>query len=467
MVSQNSSRGNSNFNTECAFGNAIKELKISQLLKASNITKARGASAYEVFQFLLIMVFQRCNLYHFLNSKKKDTACDDNTYYRFLNEGRFNWKKFILLLSTRVAAYMSTLTSRDRVKYLVLDDSVIARNRAKKVELLSTVFNHVIGKCERGFNLLLLGWTDGYSFLPVQYNMLASAKQENRYNEAKTIHGSHRSNAYIRRQDAVETKPEAALKLIKAALSTGIEADYILMDTWFTTEPFIAKIKELNLDTIGMLKDCKQEYWYNGKLCKLKALAARVNMSSTGELFGSIVVKTKKQKLAVKLVFVRNRNKQSDYIVILSTDTTLADSEIVRTYGNRWNIELCFRACKSLLCLGSEYQGLNYDMTESTTAIVLCRFIILEYLRRKNSDPKTICELFYVCCDDIQDMDLTTALKSIMSIFAEGLKTGDIKISSAMSARLLDWYVSQPNFIKVLFPTFPEQLQVPENQTVA
>ena len=87
MVSQNSSRGNSNFNTECAFGNAIKELKISQLLKASNITKARGASAYEVFQFLLIMVFQRCNLYHFLNSKKKDTACDDNTYYRFLNEG--------------------------------------------------------------------------------------------------------------------------------------------------------------------------------------------------------------------------------------------------------------------------------------------------------------------------------------------------------------------------------------------
>ena len=69
------------------------------------------------------------------------------------------------------------------------------------------------------------------------------------------------------------------------------------MDTWFTTEPFIAKIKELNLDTIGMLKDCKQEYWYNGKLCKLKALAARVNMSSTGELFGSIVVKTKESRV--------------------------------------------------------------------------------------------------------------------------------------------------------------------------
>jgi hypothetical protein len=32
--------------------------------------------------------------------------------------------------------------------------------------------------------------------------------------------------------------------------------------------PFIAKIREFNLDTFGMLKDSRQEYWYNGKRCK-------------------------------------------------------------------------------------------------------------------------------------------------------------------------------------------------------
>ena len=37
----------------------------------------------------------------------------------------------------------------------------------------------------------------------------------------------------------------------------------------------------------------------------------------------------------------------------------------------------------------------------SSTAIVFTRYILLEWLRRKASDPKTICELFYVCCDDI------------------------------------------------------------------
>ena len=80
--------------------------------------QGEGRLAYELFQFLVILVFQRCNLYHFLNSKKKNTAYDDNTYYRFLNEGRYNWRKFILLLSARIAAYFTTLTRENRARCL-------------------------------------------------------------------------------------------------------------------------------------------------------------------------------------------------------------------------------------------------------------------------------------------------------------------------------------------------------------
>ena len=36
-------------------------------------------------------------------------------------------------------------------------------DRRKAVELLAFVFDHVIGKSVRGFNLLTLGWTDGLS----------------------------------------------------------------------------------------------------------------------------------------------------------------------------------------------------------------------------------------------------------------------------------------------------------------
>lgn len=457
MLQQNTKNATTNSDSEYAFGAAIRELGISRLLKKSNISKARGNSVFDIFQFLLLLVFQKCNLFHFLNSKKKDTAFDDNTYYRFLNEARFNWRKFILLLATKVADYFSSLTNKDRVKCFVLDDSVIARNRSKKVELLSRVYNHVIHKTEKGFNLLLLGWTDGFSFLPVQYIMLASSNAEHILKEARKDF-SPLSNGAKRRREAVMQKPDAAIRLIHNAVTAGIDASYVLMDTWFTNEPFIGRILQENLDVIGMLKDNKQQYWYDGKLYGLKSLATLVNFNQVGNLFGSLCVETKYQHIPVRLVFVRNRNKHSEYIVILSTDCTISDSEVVRIYGNRWNIELCFRTCKSLLSLGKEFQGLSYDLTDSSTALVLTRFIILEYLRRKNSDQKTICELFYVCCDDIQDMELETAIKQLVELFVEGIKNHEIQISEAIREKLLSWYISQPQFIRILFGNFADQL---------
>ena len=224
------------------------------------------------------------------------------------------------------------------------------------------------------------------------------------------------------------------------------------MDTWFTNEPFINNILGEGLDVIGMLKDNKQLYCYQGRFYNLKALGKLVAFNRAGNVFGSITVTTKKFNIPIKLVFVRNRNKAGEYIILLTTDCSLSNSEVVRLYGNRWSIELFFRASKSLLCLGSEFQGLSYDMTVSSTAIVFTRYILLEWLRRKANDPKTICELFYVCCDDIQDIELCTALSSLVTIFVEGLRTEAIKITNTIKTQLINWFVSQPAFIKALFP---------------
>ncbi len=48
----------------------------------------------------------------------------------------------------------------------------------------------------------------------------------------------------------------------------------------------------------------------------------------------------------------------------------------------------------------------------------------------KNSDPKTICELFYVCCDDIQDIEVSTALKHLLRILYDGIQNRAITITS-------------------------------------
>lgn len=453
MINQNAKNENPEMQIQCEFGDSIRELQISKLLKQSNIKGKSGKSFYEVFQFLLLLVFQNCNLFHFLNSKKQDTAFSKNTYYRFLNNTSFNWSKFITLLSAKVIAYFDTLTRPERVMCLVLDDSVVPRERSKKVELLSYVFNHVIGKTVKGFNMLTVGWTDGFSFIPVGFNMMASAKAEKRVVEANSSIDK-RSNGFKSRRNAVISKPEAAIKLIQNALNAGVKASYVLMDTWFTNEPFIDKVLALGVDVIGMLKDNKQFYFYKGHKCNLKQLGKLLSFSKPGNILYSICVETGKQRIPVKLVFVRNRNKRSEYIVILSTDCGMSNEEIIRTYGNRWSIELFFRAGKSLLDLGTEFQGLSYDMTVSSTAIVYTRYILLEWMRRKKNDDKTICELFYVCCDDIQDMELTTALKQLLELLVNGLQNRAITITNEVKSQLINWFVSQPLFIQALCPNF-------------
>lgn len=85
-----------------------------------------------------------------------------------------------------------------------------------------------------------------------------------------------------------------------------------------------------------MLNDNGQMYHYKGKLVNLKQIASDyIRFNALGDIFGSITASTKKHHIPVKLVFVRNRNKRNEYIIILSTDCSLSDAEIIRGYGYR------------------------------------------------------------------------------------------------------------------------------------
>ena len=438
-----------NENTKDDFSKTIKELQIGKLLRRSNISKNCGISAFEVFQFLLLLVFQGKNLFRFLNSKHKDQAVSKNTYYRFLNEPSYNWGKFLLLLAVKVTTAFNLLTRPERVNVLILDDSVIKRNRSKSVELLARVYDHVEHKCQKGFTLLTLGWSDGYSFIPTGFNMLSSANKSNRYNEISDAI-DHRSNGYKIRKESMMHKTDAAIRLIESALNAGIKAQYVLMDTWFTTEPMIGAILNTGLDVIGMVKQLKQRYTYNGKQYKLQELKKFVCFDGARNIFGSLIVTTK-TGIPVKIVFVRNRNKKSECLYILSTDTSLSDAEIVRIYGNRWSIECFFKSSKSFLKLGTEFQSHNYGAMVSHTTIVFTRYIILEWIRRNQNDQKTYGELFYMFCDDIQDMDLTNALQSLMALFVEHISNLSADITSVIKCKVSEWIGSQASFIQALF----------------
>lgn len=299
---------NTNDHTENQFFHALKELQIAKLLRRANITKICGVSAYEVFQFLLLLVFQGKNLFRFLNSKHKEQAVSKNTYYRFLNEVSYNWSRFLMLLAVKVTSAFDRLTRPERVNVLILDDSVIKRNRSKKMELLARVYDHVEHKFQKGFTLLTLGWSDGYSFVPTGFNLLSSASESNRYN-AVSDSIDHRTNGYKVRKASMMHKTDVAVQLIRNVLTAGIKADYVLMDTWFTTEPMLKEILDTGIHAIGMVKQLQQRYTYNGRQYTLPGLKKFVDFSGARNIFGSLVVTTK-TGIPVKIVFVRDRNKK-------------------------------------------------------------------------------------------------------------------------------------------------------------
>lgn len=438
-------------NTQNAFYQSIKTLQIAKLLHMSNVRKSCGRPVGKVFQFLILLVFQGENLFRFLNSKHVEQAgAQKNTFYRFMDEPSYNWKRFLLLLAAKVINALRPLTNTGRVKVFILDDSTIPRNRSKKVELLSRIFDHVSHKFVKGFTLLTLGWSDGYSFIPLAFNLLSSAKKSNRYQEISASI-DHRTNGYKARLESMLHKPDAALRLIKSALDIGISADYVLMDTWFTTEPFIKSIQDLGLNVIGMVKQLNQSYIFHGKTYKLEQLKKRTPYKSAKECFGSLVVYTKNHHIPVKIIFVRNRNKRSECLYILSTDIELSDAEIVRIYGNRWSIEVFFKASKSLFKLGKEFQSRSYNANICHATIVFTRYILLEWIRRNENDPKTYGTLFFDMCEDIQDMELVDALRSLMKLFIEIANGFAAENTETIKSKLKDWITSQTRFVQALF----------------
>ena len=428
----------------------LKDIQIAKLLYKANIRKGCGLSALEMFQRLVMLVFHGKNLFRSLESKHNDHAASKSSYYRFLSNPSFNWKKFLLLLAIRVTTALRKLTCKSRVTVLVLDDSVLRRNRSKAVELLAKVYDHVFHEFVRGFNLLALGWSDGFSFIPVSFVLLSSAKLRNRYQEAdKDI--DHRTNGWKARMESMMQKPEAALRMVESALAAGIHADYILMDSWFTTEPFVKSLSDLGQDVIGMVKDMKQRYYYNGHLYTLPQLAKIAMDRSNNRLYRSLMVRTRKHHLPVRIVFVKNRNKKSELLYILSTDNALSEDEIIRIYGMRWNIETFFKASKSLLKLGREFQTRSYDSAVAHTAIVFARYTFLEWLRRQENDPKTYGGLFFALCEDVQDMELSDALRSLMSLFMETINGYGTEDTETIKSKVSNWIASQSRYIKGLF----------------
>lgn len=403
----------------------LQTFRVSSLLRVSGAYKQSGIPVAEVFQKLFSLAFSGRSLFMALTCSFSDIGKD--TFYRFVNSCKINWFKFLSLLSaTVINSMIAPATDEKRGHVFIVDDTLYTRGRSKKVELLSWVHDHTKHLSVLGFRLLTLGWSDGNTFLPVNGCLLAS-KTRRFDNQRELLVQDKRSCGYRRRRMALSSAPEIMLEMLRQAMGSGIHASYVLFDSWFSSPKTVLSVVNEGLDVITMVrKKAQTRYLHNGHLRTIEEIhKCCKKRPGRAKYFLSVEVwlndKKKCCSTTARLVFVRSKQNAKDYRVLLSTNTTLPEEEIIRLYGKRWSIEVFFKVCKSYLKLTGECRSLSFDAMTAYVAIVFARYMMLATERRVQMDSRTFGELFYGVCDELPDISWCEAFRILMEQVIETL----------------------------------------------
>jgi hypothetical protein len=228
-----------------------------------------------------------------------------------------------------------------------------------------------------------------------------------------------RSCGYKRRKESVSKQTDLIEPMIKRAISWGIKAKYLLMDSWYGYPSIILTVQKY-LDVICMIKNTPKVFYYMGDtaLTLGKLYQCFRKKRGNANIKGSQIVEIVKDgvRLQVKIVFVRNRSKKRSWLAILSTNVNLSDEDVVRIYGKRWDIEVFFKTAKHYLNLCNEVELRSYDGMIAHISIVLLRYIFLSVEQRSCTDGKTFGGMYLELIEELKDISIIDALARLIGL---------------------------------------------------
>lgn len=435
------------FNTISSF---FKNFMIGNLLRICNACKQKGVPVIDIFKYKLCNIFSDRSMYMQQKTNSYHESFSKNSFYRFLNSAKTNWLRFTTLLAKKVIDFLESLTSVDRVNAFIVDDSLFERTSCKKTELGAKVFDHCNRRYKKGFRLLSLLWTDGNTAIPVNSCLLSSTQEKNVLGPEERFDG--RTLAGQRRKLSKTKGTKAMIELIRKALSVGIKADYVLFDTWFSSPAQLIDIRKLGLSAIAMIrKSSKIRYIYEGKRLNLnKIYGMNKKRRGRSRYLLSVNVEVEKDGICIpaKIVCVRNKNNRKDWVPFICTNPDLSEDEIIRIYGKRWQIEVFFKTCKSMLNLVGECRSLSYDALTAHVAIVFTRYMLLALTGRQNQDLRTMGEIFFYLTDELADITFAHAFEIILQAMVESIHKHFQITDKQLQELINDFYFGLPDYMQ-------------------
>ncbi len=400
----------------------IQLIKMKSILKESNFHKKDGVSVDMVILHFVYMLVMNKKMSTFM--KQSEDIFKKDVYYRLLSNSSYNWRKLLSLSSLKMLKLLHKIQEPKTVKVLILDDTVEGKTGKHIEGSRDALWSNKEKRKVRGINVVSLNYSDGYSNFMLDFALVmgnyAKVKLEDFRNEL-----DHRSNAYKRRVEIMKGKSQIAIDMVKRAVNSGIYADYLLVDSWYSKPLFLKEMNELGLKVISriannnkiwnfMEKEKTLDAIYN-KYIKLKTVKVGQYGKKIKYTYFSVIVEHKKAG-KIKIVFIKTKE---NLIPIVSTDLEITDDEIIEIYRRRWDIEQGYKELREHFGFGKEENRI-YEAIIARITLSFFTYNIVSYINRIANEPKTIGGLF----KDLE-CELTTlaiAMNTFISILDEVAK---------------------------------------------
>jgi len=226
--------------------------------------------------------------------------------------------------------------------YIVVDDTIIEKDRGKEIALTSTHFSSSDKKYVNGINLTSLIWNNGKSCIPFDYRVYAPIMDG-------------------------KTKNDHFREMLSACQKRGFNPRAILMDSWYSGVDNLKAIDSYGWTWITELKK-NRIVNHNDKLDKL-------NIPKEG---------LKVHLKAYGFVKIIKRVVTDNHIGYLATNaTTFSADDISQGYAERWKIEEYHRALKQTTGI-EKCQARTGRIQKNHIFCSILAFIALEAKRLKD-----------------------------------------------------------------------------------
>ena len=416
----------------------FSRFSLGHLLSHMKMSKTQGYSLVQLI--MAICMFRVCGeTIHSAHTARFQGLVNTgkNCYYRLLERQSMDWRKLLMAMAVRFFSILRKegITASSGPTCLILDDTTLEKTGIH-MEGVSRVFDHVKGHCVLGYKLLLCAYSDGKSTLPVDFTIHAEKGQDKTYGlTAKQRKARYRkkrlagSLSATRFSELDKDKISMGVEMIKRATQSGLQADYVLCDSWFTCEKLLREVRSINnghTHFVGLAKLGKTKYEVEGCLCNAQTLIAKYERKRTHDCrkykCRYISLKGKLGDVPVRIFLIRYKRRDK-WNILVTTDMSLTFVKVFELYHMRWNIEVLNKETKQYLGLGS-FQGRDFDKLIADCTLCYMTYMVVALDKRIN-EYETTGQLFAILKDSLVELTLwkrvLAALERIMECSCENL----------------------------------------------